>query len=586
MFRAIISFFSSFTASLLALFVFFFVLPVAILVAVGLNSMQATNNTQTTSDYSALVIDLSSPIEESNEAQNALANYINGGVSVNTRSICERIAKASKDSSNKAIFIYGSLEDSIFPLSYAQIAELRNALQVYKNSKKNVIAYLENPSMRDYFFASCATKIYLNPFGSVDFKGLGGNSVFFGNALKKYGIDATVVKVGKLKSFGEMFTSDKMSESVRANYMELLESVWSSVSQKIATSRGLSLDVLNRIASEKAMLSAKESLEAKLVDKLAYKDEVIAEMRKLVGKQNTTFAQASILDYPEDSPVNPSSKIAVIYMNGDIVETATRRNVIDSATYCNLIRTIRNSDEYSGAVVRINSGGGSAYASELIRRELELLSKKIPVVVSIGSAAASGGYWIATAGKEIVADSESITGSIGVFSLMFSAEKFAGNFGITFDAVKTAPMADIGTITRSPTSLEIDRIQKHTDEVYERFVELVAKSRKLSTERVKEFADGRVFSGTTAKKLKLVDSIGGLEYAIERVKKLGASKNSGIAEFPQRDAFVEFVEKLAPVVGGEFAKSKLIKSIIDTAEKTKELKSGVYARVPFDFQLK
>lgn len=586
MLRAIVSFFSNFTATLLALFVFFFILPIALLVAIGVSSTQNIDDASASSDFSTLVINLSDPIEESSKAQNSFVDYVNGETILTPRSICARINKASGDSSNKAIFICGSFEGLVSALSYAQISELRKALESYVKSGKSVIAYLENPSMRDYYLVSCATKIYLNPFGSLDFKGLGGNSVFFGNALEKYGIDATVVKVGKLKSFGEMFTSDKMSEPVRENYTQLLNSIWGTIVEKISKSRKVSVDKLKSIASEKAMLTSKESLEFKLVDKLAYKDEVIAEMQKLVGKQKFTFAQASIIDYPEDVIVNPPSKIAVIYMNGDIVETATRPDAIDSTTYCKLIRSIRNSTEYSGAVVRINSGGGSAYASELIRRELELLAKKMPVVISIGGATASGGYWIATAGKEIVADAESITGSIGVFALMFSAQKFAGDFGITFDCVKTAPMADIGTISRSPSTLEIERMQKHIDDVYEKFVELVAKSRKLPREKVLTFADGRVFSGAMAKELKLVDSIGGLEYAIDRVKKLGAMKNSAIDELPKRDAFVEFVEKLAPVVGGEFAKSKFIKSIIETAEKTKELKSGAYARVPFDFQIK
>lgn len=586
MIKSIASFFSQFSASLLALFVFFLVLPIALVVALASISMKDGTNSVSMSDFSTLVINLSDPIEEVCQLQNTLSSCVNANSSITPRSISARIAKACNDSDNKAIFICGSFDDSLKQLSYAQIFELRSALESYVKSGKTVVAYLENPSMRDYSFASCATKIYLNPLATVDFKGLGGNSIFFGNALKKYGIDATVVKVGKLKSFGEMFTSDKMSEPVKENYANLLESIWGVISRKIAESRKLSVDYLNDIASKKALLSAEESLRLKLVDKLAYKDEVIADMQKLVGKQNNTFAQASIFDYPENTPINTSSTIAVIYMNGDIVDSSANRDVIDSSTYCKLISTIRNSKKYSGAVVRIDSGGGSAYASEQIRRELELLAKKMPVVVSIGGVSASGGYWIATAGKEIVADSESITGSIGVFSLMFSAQKLANDWGITFDGVKTSSMSDIGTIVRKPTSLEIERMQNLTDDVYARFVELVSKSRKLPKEKVYEFADGRVFSGEVAKKLKLIDAIGGLDFAIERVKKLGASKNADIAEFPQRDTFSEIVEKIAPVVGGEFAKSRLVKSIIETAERTKELKTGVYARIPFDFQLK
>ena len=586
MLRAILSFFSNFTASLLALFVFFLVLPIALIVVLASLAVDENAETKLNTDFATLVINLADPIDECGQGHNALVTCLNENASMSLRSLVARIAKASGDSSNKAIFIHGSIDNSDTPLSYAQVAELRKALDAYATSGKSVVAYLENPSMKDYFCTSVASKIYLNPFSELEFKGLGGNSVFFGNAFKKYGIDATVVKVGKLKSFGEMFTSDKMSDEVRENYLALLQSVWGTISKKIAISRNLSVGAVNDIANNKAMLSAKEALQLKLVDKLAYKDEVIAQMRKDFGKQDNTFAQASIYDYPEDMPISAPSKIAVVYMSGDIVDSSPQQDVIDSARYCKLLASIRNSKKYSGAVIRIDSGGGSAYASEQIRRELELLAKKMPVVVSIGGVTASGGYWIATAGKEIIAESESITGSIGVFSLMFSAQKFADNFGITFDGVKTSPMADIGTLARKPTQAEIDRVQSMTNDVYARFVELVSKSRKIPTADVYKFADGRVFSGETAKQLKLVDKIGGIDLAIERVKKLGASKNASIVELPQRDAIADALEKIVPAIGGEFAKSKLIRTTIETAQRTKNLKSGAYARVPFDFQLK
>lgn len=225
--------------------------------------------------------------------------------------------------------------------------------------------------------------------------------------------------------------------------------------------------------------------------------------------------------------------VEVVYMDGEITDSYHGANVIDSSRYPQNLRMLRELDHVKAVVLRINSGGGSAYVSEVIRREVELLAKKKPVVVSIGGVAASGAYWISTAANKIFADSESITGSIGVFSVMLSAQKFADGFGVTFDGVKTSPMADIGTIARAPSQAEIERVQKLTDKVYEKFIGLVSKSRRIPLEDVKKFADGSIYSGRQALSMKLVDAIGGLDAAIREAAKMAKITEFDISESPE-----------------------------------------------------
>lgn len=578
--KQVFEFFSNTAANLLALFVFFFLVPLAVLVSVVCGVLRSGVLTVSENcDYSALVLDMSSPVSEFPRSDDAVYNYIKGGAWLSTHSLCAKIDSAAGDDSNSLIFLTGSFGADV---SYAQIAEIRAALQRYAKSGKTVVAYLENPSTRDYFLASAATTVVLNPFSEVQFAGLGGNAMFFGNALKKYGVDATVVKVGRLKSFGEMFTSDKMSAPVRENYAALLESVWSSVISKVAASRKIVPDKLREIADTRAVLSADEAKSLGLVDKLMYRDQVIDMISERVGCDGITFSQTPISSYPETFAENADGAVALVYMRGEILDSPASDGVIDSASYSVLLRELRFDETVSAVVLRIDSGGGSAFASESIRRGVELLAADKPVVVSVGGSAASGAYWIASAANKIFADSESITGSIGVFSILFSAEKLAGDFGITFDGVKTSPMADAGTIARKPTKTEIDRVQRLTDRVYEKFVSLVAKSRKMKPERVAEIADGCVFSGADAVRVGLVDGIRPLSECVEFAAKAAKLKSFEVWEYPQRNAIAEFVSSFTD---GNVPFAKAFRAVFNARKigNIMSAKSGVYARSPFDF---
>lgn len=582
--KYILSFFSSLTANLLSLFVFFFVIPViGIVVIVGMVNSQLNDPFAEKSNNAAVVINLADPVTDSASVNDLFSNIVNNGSSISIYSLCSKIAAAAKDKSNRKIFITGSFENSAVLPSYAQIAEIRAALENYKKSKKEIVAYLENPSMRDYFLASTATKVVVNPFSELEFNGLGGNSIFFGRALKKYGVDVKIVKVGALKSFGEMFTSDKMSPLVRENSQALLDSVWNSVVAKISKSRNIPVEKLLDIAEKSAVVSAQDAKALGLADSLMYQDEVIAYMKSQVGDSGASFRQTSIISYMPESDFYADT-VEVVYMDGEITDSYHGANVIDSSRYPQNLRMLRELDHVKAVVLRINSGGGSAYVSEVIRREVELLAKKKPVVVSIGGVAASGAYWISTAANKIFADSESITGSIGVFSVMLSAQKFADGFGVTFDGVKTSPMADIGTIARAPSQAEIERVQKLTDKVYEKFIGLVSKSRRIPLEDVKKFADGSIYSGRQALSMKLVDAIGGLDAAIREAAKMAKITEFDISESPEINPVKDFIDSLS-AGDAPFAKIRALKPIIKAKKTVDSISSKpqVYARSPFDF---
>lgn len=586
--KYIVSFFSSLAANLLSLAVFFLIVPAFAVAAIFAFLLAQLGIEQSgTSDSAAIVLNLSDAVCEFAPPTDALSALKRGGTAASVLSVCSKIEAAARDDSNKLIFISGSFDCAAEDVSYAQIAELRAALRKYVAAGKEVVAYLENPSTRDYFLASAATTVFMNPFSEVEFKGLGGNAAFFGNALKKYGVDVEVVKVGALKSFGEMFTSDKMSEPVRENYAGLLNSVWSSVLENVAKSRKIPVATLVDIAEKKALLSASDALSARLVDKLAYRDEVIDYISEKVGADGISFAQISLSDYElSDCSAECDGVVAIVYLNGEISASTPANDIVDAATYCVLLRELRFDESVKAVVLRVNSGGGSAYESESIRRAVELLAKEKPVVASFGGISASGAYWISTAANKIYADAESITGSIGVFSLLFSGEKLAADFGITFDGAKTAPMADIGTFSRRPTDAEIARIHATTDKVYSKFVSLVSSSRKIPRDAVLKLADGRVFSGIAAKKLKLVDEIGGLSDAVAYAKKAAKCETACTAEYPQRDTVRDLLDMVS-AGGTPFAKSVPIK----TLEKFKKLaetqrRSAIYTRVPIDIHLR
>lgn len=538
-----LSFLKNFCACLAALTVFFIALPLAILISIGMlvASSDGTSK-QTNITEGVLVFNLSDGISEMTPTfkvktpLNFLADFPES-----TLDICTKIRAAAKDDTIKGIFIHGSFSDSEEGISLAQIAEIRNSLGEFAKSGKKIYSYLENPAFADYYMASAATTIYMNPFGEMEYNGIASTMPFFGAALKKYGVGVSLVKSGEYKDAGEIYTEEKMSSNQKAHLLSVLESLWSITQEDISDTRKISVAKLSEIAASEAIFSAKTALKYKLIDSANYTDGVIDSMCEIYGqdKSMTTFPQIKMCDYSPKKSLH-ADKIAVVSLSGEITEDSLSPQNISAKKIARLLRKLRTDDSLKAVVLRIDSPGGSAYASEIIRREVQLLAKKVKVVASFGSTAASGAYWIATAADKIFANPQSITGSIGVFSLGFSIEKIAADHGIGFDGVKTAPFADFMTISRNPNIEDLQKLRSLCDEIYVKFVDLIAKSRKMKVEDVKKIADGRIFTGVKAKELHLCDGLGGIEAAIAEAAKLAKCDKYSVDQLPKKDPLNEF----------------------------------------------
>ena len=421
-----IAFLRNFCASLAALIVFFIAVPFAFLVIIAavIASIGERDKSEV-SNGGVLVLDLSDGVSETSPASNfKIRGKFFKTPPESTFDICAKIRAAAADLSVNALLIKGSAADSPSGMSLAQASEIRAAIEKFSEKGKVAYAYLENPCFADYYLASAAGAVIMNPFGSMEYKGLALQSVFLGGAMKKYGIGVALVKSGEFKSAGEMFTSDKMPESQKAHLSKVLQSLWSGCQSQISASRGIPEAALSKIAREKAVFSAYDAKKFGFVDELMYADTLIEMLKTTYGEKGNTFKNLNIRDY--SLPVNyDTSKIAVVALEGEICEDSALSSRMSAKKIAGILRRIR-ADKYVKAVVlRIDSPGGSAYASEIVRREVEALSQKVKVVASFGSTAASGAYWISTAAHKICADASTITGSIGVFSVGFDIEKIA-----------------------------------------------------------------------------------------------------------------------------------------------------------------
>ncbi len=530
--------------------------------------------------------DLSTPIFETPQTEGGTIKFFIDKMptlspAMSTYDICQAIKNVGENQLHKVLFIHGKLPPEI---TIAQVEEIRSS--ILKLSKtKQVIAYLENPTQLEYFLASAASSIVLNPASDFTFKGMSANPMFLGDAFKKYGIQAQVIKSGKHKNFANIFTENKLDETDKQHLRELIDSIWGNVLSSISASRKIPLATLKSITVKNPIMTAQEALSYGFVNKLSYADEMIETLSKICRQDSKTFNEREKLDITTLKPFSMTNEnLALVYMTGDIVEMG-ERDTISADKYVPLLQEIRENDEFKAVVVRIDSGGGSAYASEQIRRELSLLSKTKPVVVSMGSTCASGGFWIATAATKTFADETTITGSIGVVSVIFSAEKLANDFGITFDNVKTSPFADIFNSSRETSPEAIAKIKPLLDDTYNRFVKLLSSSRKMREQDALALADGRVYTGAQAKKLNLCDEIGNLENAIVVAKNMANLDKISIKQFPETDVIDDFFAKFENV--GIFSKSKNAKIIRDAKKLIKNFdsKNTLQAKVPFVLSL-
>jgi protease-4 len=474
---------------------------------------------------SVLTLDLSGPIPE-RVTRDPFAQAFTDQPSYDLHDVKQSLRKAAADTRIDAVLIRAHGVTA----PWAVLQEIRHELETFKASGKPLIASTGEyySGEQDYFLNSAADSVFAAPEGFFEFNGFATQVAFFQNTLDQLEIDVQVVRAGDYKSAVEPFTREDLSAENREQLSALLDTTSNTFMRAVANSRGLSMDALNRIASEAATLTARGAYEANLIDGLLYEDEVRNVInRRLNLNEDEELSTITLANYARVSPssagleLGDEGEVAVVYAEGQIVTGDTDNMfgsspMIGSETFTEAMQTARESDRTDAVVVRINSPGGSASASDAMWRAMELTAQQKPVIVSMGGTAASGGYWMATAADSIVADPLTITGSIGVFGVFFDASGlFESKLGVTFDGVQTSPYADIFTGLTDFSAEERALLERFIDETYRTFLEKVAASRNKSVEEVQEIAQGRVWSGNTAYDIGLVDVLGGLDTAIE-----------------------------------------------------------------------
>ncbi len=565
---------------------------------------------------SVLVYDLSLKITDakprsgaSTIVQEALSNEDQNTVTL--RTVLDTLEKARRDKRIVGIYLDGSKSAAgTDDTGFATLKEVRTALEKFRATGKPIFAYNMNWGEREYYLSSVANNIVLNPLGALEINGLSAEPLFLAGALDKYGVGVQVVRVGKFKSAVEPFLLTKLSPENRQQTQRLLSDVWGEWRTAVGKSRKLSPQQLQVIADNKAELLADEARQSGLVDKVAYFDEVLSQLKKLTGndKEDKTFRQISLNDYSEVSGKslgverNSENQIAVVYAEGEIVDGQGSTRQVGGDRFAQAFRKLRQDDDVKAVVLRVNSPGGSATASEVIQREVRLTRQVKPVVVSMGDLAASGGYWIVTDANRIFAEPNTITGSIGVFGLLLNVQELANNNGITWDVVKTGRYADNETVSRPRSEQELALSQRSVNRIYNLFLSKVAQGRNLPEQKVAQIAQGRVWSGVAAKEIGLVDEIGGLDAAIQYAAKQAKLGNDWeLQEYPEVSTFTErllgqLANDVKSVVGDRYTSAQLPPDDPVTAEFYKlrdELAIlqamndplNIYARLPFNLQI-
>ena len=522
-----------------------------------------STETVTVKDNSILHLELDQPIKERG-SKNPFEDFDLSNFSSNQQlglnDIIKNIDKAANDDKIKGIYI----DIPSFQGGLATVEEIRNALLAFKKSGKFIYAFGDFYTQGSYYLASTADKIYLNPEGQVALNGIASQSMFFKGTLEKLEIEPQVIRHGKFKSAIEPFILEKMSPENREQVAAFVDPIWKHISDEICKSRKIDPSTFKNMVDSMQLENAADAKRLKVVDETAYFDEFTAQVSRKMGiKESKELPLISLSKYsktPDKSGVKLAmAKIAVIYAVGDIGNGEGDDESIGSDRLSATIRKARLDDKIKAIVLRVNSPGGDALASEEIWREVSLAKKSKPVIVSMGDLAASGGYYISCAADKIVAQPNTLTGSIGVFGLLFNAEKMLKNkLGVTTDIYKTNPYTDMGTIARSLTSSEATILQKEVDRIYDVFTRRVAEGRGMSQAMVDSLGQGRVWSGINALQNGLADTLGGIETAIAIAAKQAKLAEYRIVQLPeQKDPVQELVEDFSTSMKTKYMKEDL-----------------------------
>jgi len=584
------SFFKNVLSTIVGMVLAVFVIILLFIGIVSLSLSSINNKAEVTvKENSILKINLSnlSVVERTSENPFEGLN-LSGNIpkTIALKQVLDNIEKAKSDEKIKAIYINTSFVNA----GLSQIEEIRNKLLEFKLSGKPIIAYAEVYSQSAYYLASVSNNIYLNPVGIVDLKGLSISQIFFKGLLEKLDIDMQIIRHGKFKSAIEPFTLDKMSSANREQMTLFLSSIADNIMDSIASQRGLTLSEIQKHANNLSLENAKSCLDLNYVDALLYQDQLEDTLKTLVGVEKLSFVTLSKYTHVKGNKKEISrNKIAIIYATGTINSGKGDEKSIGSETTAKAIKIAREDKNVKAIVFRINSGGGSALASDVIWRETILAKAEKPLIVSMGDYAASGGYYIACAADSIVANPTTLTGSIGVFGMIPNLSKFYKNkLGITIDTVNTGKYADMG-VNRALSIFEKNKIQKSVSDMYIGFITKVGEGRNMSRTAVDEIGQGRIWTGYDAKAIGLIDTYGGIEKAIEIAAYLAKVEDYRIISLPKKkNPFEELSLKLS----GETSISELILSkfgfTTQMTEPIENLLKGdkIQARIPFIMELK
>ena len=496
------------------------------------------------------------------------------------------IEKAKNDANIVGIYLNGGSLSG----GFASLKEIRNALIDFKKSGKFIVAYADNYSQKDYYLVSVANKILINPQGMLELKGLSAQTMFFKNTLDKLGIEMQIVKVGTYKSAVEPLITTKMSDANREQVTVYMGSIWKTFLTEVSAARKISVEKLNAYADEMLMFQPTEKAKQYgLVDGLVYADEADSILKTFVKglekDKEVTLVKHSAMTKLADTSKYDKNKVAVIYAVGEITDAAGEGIVAKD-----LVKTINDVAKDSAVkavVLRVSSPGGSAYASEQIWHALNKLKAKKTLIVSMGDYAASGGYYISCMADKIVAQPNTITGSIGIFGVIPNISGLNEKLGLTYDGVKTNKMSDAITVNRKFTPEERDLMQNYVNRGYELFVKRCADGRKMKTEQIKVIAEGRVWTGEDAIKIGLVDKIGGLNDAIALAVTKAKLNTYNVSEYPEKETFEsKFMKSFGDDVETRFLKAqlgeqyKLFKQV-----RNLDKINGIQARLPYDLNI-
>lgn len=519
----------------------------------------SSSDTPSVKEGSVLRIQLSGTLNE-RAKENPFAQYLNSDIA-QTQGLDDIISAIKTAQTNDKISgIY--LEGGTLISDMATAQELRKALADFKKSKKFILAYADNYSQGSYYIASVADKVLVNPSGIVDWHGLASQPIFFTDLLKKVGVKMQVFKVGTYKSAVEPYILTKMSDANREQVSSFVGDIWKNICTDVASSRKISVEGLNAYADNYITFAdAKDYVKAHLVDGLAYADEVRTQLRALSKQDKVNFiAPADLAKLAEKK--SGDGTIAVYYAQGNIVDAVADNSLMSNESYIVGSKVVEdldrlaNDEDIKAVVLRINSGGGSAYASEQMWRAIQLLKKKKPVVVSMSGMAASGGYYMSCGADYIVAEPTTLTGSIGIFGMIPDAsELLTDKLGLHFDMVKTNKSSDFGAQGRAFNADEANVMQQYVNRGYHLFISRVAVGRHISPEQVDRIGQGRVWTGNQALKIKLVDKLGTLDDAIAEAASRAKLKDYSILSTPNKESWVD--QLLNSTVKRDYMEEKL-----------------------------